>query len=88
MVIKSFKDRVKARMGISAAELDDGSKLQVARLGVSVVSNDAAVCHDLMDSVRSMASNLPNAILADYRSQVFSFGKGGSGLDLKLSEEG
>ncbi len=80
-VVKSFKDRVKSRLGISAAEIGDPEKLQRATLGVSVVSGDSAVCHELLSSVRHMAEGLPDALVADVRTEVFSFGRDGSGLD-------
>lgn len=80
-MIKSFKDRIKSRLGISAAELGDPEKLQVATLGVSVVSGDSGVCHEMLTSVRTMGQALPDAILADFRSQVIAFGKQGQGLD-------
>lgn len=80
-VVKSFKDKVKSRLGISAAEVGETEKLQLATLGVSVVSNDPGVCHELLASVRSMAESLSDALLADIRTEVFSFGSGGRGLD-------
>ena len=81
-VVRSFKERLKARLKVSAAEVGDPNKLQVANLGVSVVSSDASVCHELIDSVRSMASSLPEAVLADFRSEVFSFAKPNEQWDL------
>ncbi|HEX2732445.1 MAG TPA: DUF503 domain-containing protein [Polyangiaceae bacterium] len=84
-VIKSFKERVKARMGISIAEVGDVEKLQVATLGLAVVSGESARCHELIDAVRAQAATLPEAILADVRSEVFSFSAGGSALGSDLS---
>ncbi len=81
-VIKSFKDRLKSRLGISAAEIGDPEKLQRATLGVAVVSGDSAVCHELLSSVRQMAESLNDALLADYRAEVFSFGREGAGIDV------
>lgn len=80
-VVKAFKDRVKARLGVSVAELGDAEKLQQATLGISVVSGDSGLCHELLGNVRHIAQNLPEAILADARSEVFSFGRGGTGLE-------
>jgi uncharacterized protein len=79
-VVKSFKERVKARLGVSVAEVGDVERLQVASLGVSVVSGESAVCHELLTKIRAQAETLPEAILADYRSEVFSFGRSGQGL--------
>jgi uncharacterized protein len=83
-VVKSFKERTKARLGISMAEIGDTERLQVATLGVSVVSGDAGVCHELLSQVRNLANTLPEAILADERSEVLSFGQEGDGLGLGL----
>ena len=80
-MVKSFKDRVKARFGISAAEIGDPEKLQRATLGVSVVSGDSSVCQEVLSSVRHMAEVLPDAVLSDFRSELFSFGRDGAGLD-------
>jgi uncharacterized protein YlxP (DUF503 family) len=79
-VVKSFKERVKARLGVSMAEVGDTERTQVATLGVSVVSGESALCHELLDKIRAQAQTLPEAILADVRSEVFSFGAGGKGL--------
>ena len=79
-VIRSFKDRVRARFPVSIAEVGDSERLQVASFGVAVVSSDRSRCQELSDAVRSLAGNLPEAILADARSEVLSFGQGGEGL--------
>jgi uncharacterized protein len=81
-VVKSFKERVKARLGVSMAEVGDVERLQVAVLGVSVVSADSGICHDLLARIRAQADTLPEAILADVRSEVFSFGDGGKEMSL------
>jgi uncharacterized protein YlxP (DUF503 family) len=83
-VVKSFKERIKARFGISVAEVGDPEKLQVAVLGLSVVSGQSAYCHELLDKVRHLANGLPEAILADARSEVLSFARGGSALPTEL----
>lgn len=80
-VVKAFKDRVKAKLGVSVAELGDAEKLQRATLGISVVSGDSGLCQELLANVRNIAESLPEAILADARTEVFSFGRGGAGLE-------
>jgi uncharacterized protein YlxP (DUF503 family) len=79
-VVRSFKERVKSRIGVSIAEVDHHDKLQRATFGVAVVSGDAAVCEELLGRVRSMANSLPDAILADRASEVIPFGEGGGGV--------
>ena len=96
-VVRSFKERVKSRLGVSIAEVDHHDKLQVATLGVAVVSGDAAVCEELLGHVTSMASSLRDAVLADRASELIPFGEGGGGVrggieqvagDLSEDEEG
>ena len=79
-VVRSFKERVKSRLGVSIAEVDHHDKLQVATFGVAVVSGDAAVCEELLEKVTSMASSLPDANLADRASELIPFGEGGGGV--------
>ncbi|HVU03308.1 MAG TPA: DUF503 domain-containing protein [Polyangiaceae bacterium] len=79
-VVRSFKERIVARLKISAAEVGDAERIQVATVGVAVVSSDSRVCADVLAQARSVAASLPEALLADVRSEVLSFGAGGSGL--------
>ena len=86
-VVRSFRDRIKSRLGISAAEVGDAEKLQVAILGVSVVSSDSGICREMVDKARRIAEGLPEAILADARTEVLSFGAGGKELEARLGTE-
>jgi len=79
-VVRSFKERVKSRLGVSIAEVDHHDKLQRATFGVAVVSGDAAVCQELLGRVTSMAGSLPDAILADRAAEVIPFGEGGGSV--------
>lgn len=79
-VVKSFKDRLRARLPVSVAEVGDTEKYQVGTLGVCVVSADAHICEEVLDQARSWASNLSDALLADAAIEVMSFGRGGGGV--------
>ena len=79
-VVRSFKERVKARLSVSIAEVDHHDKFQRATFGVAVVSGDAAMCEELLGRVTSMAGSLPDAILADRASEMIPFGEGGAGV--------
>jgi uncharacterized protein YlxP (DUF503 family) len=79
-VVRSFKERVKSRIGVSIAEVDHHDKLQRATFGVAVVSGDASVCEELLGRVTSLAGSLPDAILADRATEMFPFGEGGGGV--------
>ena len=79
-VVKSFKDRMRARLPVSVAEVGDLERYQVATLGVAVVSGEAARCDEMLSAASSMARTLADAVLADVRTEVVPFGDGGSGL--------
>lgn len=80
-VVRSFKERVKSRLGVSIAEVDHHEKFQRATFGVAVVSGDAAVCEDLLGKVIAMASSLPNALLSDRASEIIPFGEVRGGIE-------
>jgi uncharacterized protein YlxP (DUF503 family) len=79
-VVRSFKERVKSRIGVSIAEVDHHDKLQLAAFGVAVVSSDAGVCEEVLGKVTSMASSLADALVADRATEIIPFGEGGSGV--------
>lgn len=79
-VVRSFKDRVRARQPVSIAEIGDAQRLQVASFGVAVVSSDAEVCHNVLNAITGMASDLPDAVLADVRTELIPFGDDGNGV--------
>jgi uncharacterized protein len=79
-VVKSFKDRVRARLPVSVAEIGDVERYQVATIGLAVVSGDSARCSEVLSHARSLAASLGGAILADSATEVVSFGSGGQGM--------
>lgn len=91
-VVKSFKDRVRARLPVSVAEIGDLERYQVATLGVAVVSGEAARCSEVLSRVHSAAASLSDAVLADIGTEVIPFGAGGSavrgGIEQSLSRFG
>jgi len=79
-VVRSFKERVQGRLKVSIAEvgvLDDPRR---ATLGVAVISNSHTVCDQVLSSVVSIASTLPDALVSDRATEILSFGEGGSGV--------
>src|SRR3954468_10438855 len=76
-VVRSFKERVKSRLGVSIAEVAYHDKLQRAAFGVAVVSPDSAMCEELLEKVTAMANSLPDALLTDRGTEVIPFGDGG-----------
>ena len=79
-VVKSLKDRIRAKMPVSIAEVGDLERYQVATLGVAVVSNEAARCSEVMDSVVRMARGARDAVLADVATEITTLGSGGRGI--------
>lgn len=79
-VVRSFKDRVRARLPVSVAEVGDVELRQVATLGLAVVSADASRCREVLSSATSIAGGLGDALVADVATEVMSFGAGGSGV--------
>lgn len=79
-VVKSFKDRLRAKLPVSAAEVGELEQLQVATLGVAVIANEAERCDELLAAALGMARSLPDAILADVRTEIVPFGFGGQSL--------
>ena len=80
-VVRSLKERVQSRLRVSIAEVGALDHPQHATLGVAVVSNDAAVCDQLLADVARMAGTLPDAVLADRATEIVPFGEGGRGVE-------
>jgi uncharacterized protein YlxP (DUF503 family) len=79
-VVKAFKDRMRARLPVSVAEVGDVERHQVATVGVAVVSGDSRRCQEVLAAARSLANHLGDAILADVAVEVVPFGDGGKGI--------
>ena len=79
-VVKSFKDRVRARLPVSVAEVGDVERHQVATVAVAVVSRDSSRCQEILSGAAKMAAGLSGALLADVATEIVPFGEGGSGL--------
>jgi hypothetical protein len=80
VVVRSFKDRVRARLHISVAEVGDAERWQVATFGVTAVSSDRGRCEEVIGAAISIARSLPDAVVADVRTETLSFGRGGEGI--------
>ena len=73
-IVRSFRDRVRARLDVSIAEVEHMDLHQRATFGVAVVSNDATVCDELLASVASMAGNVRDAVLVDRATEILTVG--------------
>lgn len=79
-VVKSFKDRVKARFPVSIAEVGHLERYQVATLGIAVVSGEATRCQEVLSAVSRAAEQASDAVLAEVATEIVPFGAGGSGI--------
>jgi uncharacterized protein YlxP (DUF503 family) len=73
-VVRSLKDRLRARFNVSVAELDTTDLWQRATVGVVSVSGSADYLRGLMDSVERAAARIANnsgAELVDAFSEYF-----------------
>jgi uncharacterized protein len=73
-VVQKFRDRVRARFGVSIAEVAEQDKLQRAVFGVTVVSGDAAVCDSVLEQVAHVAATQEDAVLTDRATEVMTVG--------------
>ncbi|MET0413360.1 MAG: DUF503 domain-containing protein [Polyangiaceae bacterium] len=80
-VVKSLKDRVRAKLPVSIAEVGDLEHPGVAYLGLAVVANESGRCSEILSAAVSMARVVPDGILADVRTEIVSFGSGGKGIE-------
>ena len=79
-MVRSYKDRLRAKLPVSVAEVGDVERYQVATLGVAVVAHDAAFCEEILSQAARLAGSLHDALLADTATEIVSFGRGGKGL--------
>jgi uncharacterized protein len=73
-VVLKFRDRVRARFGVSIAEVAQQDKLQLAVFGVTVVSGEAAVCDSVLEQVAQVAATQEDAVLTDRSTEVMTMG--------------
>jgi uncharacterized protein len=79
-VVKSLKDRIRAKLPVSIAEVGDLERYQVATLGVAIVSNDSSRCSEVLDAAARMARGARDAVLADVATEIITLGAGGRGV--------
>ena len=79
-MVKGLKDRVRAKLPVSIAEIGDLERHQVATLGACVVSNDSARCSEVLSHFASLAGSARDALVADVATEIVPFGEGGTGI--------
>ncbi|MEB2313401.1 MAG: DUF503 domain-containing protein [Sorangiineae bacterium] len=83
--VRSFKDRARARLPVSVAEVGDVELHQRATLGVAVVSGDASRCRETLARVAELARSLADARVAELATELIPFGDGGRELRASLA---
>ena len=79
-VVKSYKDRLKARLPVVVAELGDIESYQLATLGLCTVSGELSQCDEILQKALGMAQSLADAFVADSAHEVIPFGDRGSAV--------
>lgn len=79
-VVKSLKERMRARLPVSLAEVGDVERYQVATLGVAVVANDAARCSEILSQAVRFARVARDAVLSDVATEIITLGSGGGSI--------
>jgi len=79
-VVRSFRDRVQAKLRLSVAEVGGYEDYQRAVMGVAAVANDAAHVDELLAKAASMAEVVRDAALVDRATEILPFGDEGRGI--------
>jgi uncharacterized protein YlxP (DUF503 family) len=69
-VLRSLKDRLRARFNVAVAELDHNDNWQRAQIGVVTLSNDAAHVEQSLHTIFSEAEGLLGRDLVDHSLEV------------------
>ena len=79
-VVRSFKDRLQARLRLSVAEVGGLDEHQRAVVAVAAVANEATRVDELLSVAASMAGGVRDAVLVDRATEIVSFGREGLGV--------
>jgi uncharacterized protein YlxP (DUF503 family) len=69
-VVRSLKDRIRARTAAAVAEVDHQDLWQRAALGVAVVSGEHGQIDEQLQAIRSIVESRPDAVVIDWQEQV------------------
>jgi uncharacterized protein len=72
--VRRFKDRVRAKHGVSIAEVEAQDLLQRVVFGVAVVSSDHAVCDSVLAHVARAAETDEEMVLTARGTEILSMG--------------
>ena len=71
-VVKSFKDRLRARFNVSVAEIEHQDVIQTACLAAAVVGGDRRHLQSSLDKIINFARGFPGAELTGCEQDIFS----------------
>ncbi len=69
-VVKSLKDRIKARFNVSVADVGDQNVWQRAVLAVAVVSNDGGFAREVLSKVLRLVLSDPRVDVIDHHVEI------------------
>ena len=69
-IIKSIKDRIRAKFNVSIAEIGELDKWQLATLGIACVSNDARFVNSVLSNVVDFINGVHQVELVDYEIEI------------------
>lgn len=73
MVVKSVRDKLRARFEVSAAEVGLQDVHQRGRIAVSFVAHDHATAESLLEKIRHFAETNADAMLNGWTSELLDF---------------
>ena len=79
-MVRSLKERMKARLPVSLAEIGELERYQRVTLGVAVVSNESAHCSSVLSAAVGMARVAKDALLSDVATEIITLGDGGAAI--------
>lgn len=80
-VVSSYKDRLRARLSVSVAEVGDVENPKLVQIGVALVAREAGEAELLLDRALGMAEQLKEALVVDVTRRVLPWQATGFGSD-------
>ena len=69
-VVRSLKEKIRARTQAAVAEVEHQELWQRAALGVAVVSGEGAQVHEQLQAIRRLAESTPGAEVLDWQETL------------------
>jgi uncharacterized protein len=69
-VVRSLKEKIRARTSAAVAEVEHQDLWQRAALGVAVVSAQGGQVHEMLQAIRRLAESAPGAELLDWQETL------------------